>query len=260
MVQNRRMSRSAFVSLVVFILAFPLGSEGWGQAAYSIRGVNVPASAMKTAYEKAVRDTVVGAGAREPVSERQYIAAWESYRADQKRREQDKRAREQAQRSRNQNPYTPSRGTARKSTTVVKAGSGMLIRDANKPVFIDTTAVVVVPGKEAILYSDAGTFFAMRSSVPLAKNGKKLVLNLKKDPDRQTLEWRKPDNEVVKINVYDNVTISPMDFVAELRKGRMLNYLPELRKDMKGGLRKPGDSRGSGLGGTRFGSSGGLGK
>lgn len=269
MVQNEYMSRSVVVSFVVCILAFPLASVSWGQASYSIRGVNVPAATMKTAYEKAVRETVVGAGAREPVSERAYVAAWEAYQDELERREQEKRAREQAQRYQNRNQYGTNRGTysrgtvgssVRSSTTTVKAGAGLVIKDANKPVFIDTTAVVVVPGKQAILYSDAGTYFAMRSSTALVKDGRKLVLNLKKDPDRKTHEWRKPTNEVVTINLYDNVTISPMAFVAELRKGRMLEFLPEVRKEMKSGFKKPGVSKGSSFGGSRFGSSGSLGK
>jgi len=224
------------------------------QQSYSIRGVTVSAERLGSAYEKAVGDYVYGDGLRQPVTETAYIKAWETYRSDQQQREREKQERQRAlqqqyrnNRSGNYNQnYNQNRNRGTSSTIKAGTSNGISVRDKSKPSFIEVEAVVVRPGKDAIVMDEGGSYYKVESQGVLTKTGRAQLFKLKKDPEGRTDTFRTAKGSI-EVKLYQDYTLSERDFLNYLRKGELNEIMPELRQTASGFQRGPaGGSRGLG--------------
>lgn len=210
-------------SLLLFGASIVLGQS------ISILGVEIPTATINKAYQKAVDAQVYGGSMQYPVSEQDYVKAWEAYK---KKKEAEERERQRRKRN-------PRNGNAARTTSSVKvdAGTGLWVRDAKKPSFIEVEAVVVRPGRSGVLIQDEkGKMMLVESRDVLPKTGKPRPFKLKKDPEGRTETIRLPNQESVEVKVYQDFTLSPADFIKFLRNGRLVSYVPELKKAASSGF------------------------
>lgn len=252
---------------VLLLLSFTFTAPIWSQSTYSIRGVAVPAAELGKAYEKAVDRYVFGEGLRKPVTEKEYVQAWEDYRKEQARREEEKRDRDQAMRQQyrnGQNNYNRNTYNRRSATTTVKAGTGISVRDKKEPEFITVKGVVVKPGRrDAMIQDEDGALYIVSGGITLTKTGRVQTFKLKEDPEGRSQSMRTQAG-VKDVKLYENFTLTPQEFVKQLRGGEMLSMLPALKRDSSvrsapTNVRSTPERKGTSFGGNSFGSSGSLG-